>query len=266
MGGILLVLFAQPHTAWAKIVLEKMTDLDPAVLTIDESRFLGTQAPDIAYLDDAGREQSLELLGDKPVILVLVFYECTTVCTVLVDGLSEALQHVSDLRAGRDFNVLVLSFNEKDTPESARKYRDMMQGRTGREAIAPWIFATAPEEDIGKLTTALGYPYAFVQEEQIFIHPPVFVFLSPTRQVVRYLKDARPQAPDVRLALVEATDHKIRKLPLATIVTFFFHRYNARNGRYEVDQVKVMAMTLGLSLAVAVPFLLRMGRRRRQEP
>ncbi len=266
MVGMFFCLLAWEHPAAAKIVIQDLSGLDPAVLKIQEDPFLGTRVPDIVFRDEEGRASTLQFLGGKPLILVLVFYECTTICTVLADGLSEALQGVRDLRAGRDFNVLVLSFNDMDTPESARKYRELLQGRVGQENMESWIFATAVEDEITKLTKALGYPVVFVQKDQVFIHPPVFIFLSPTRQVVRYLKEARPQAADVRLALLEATDHKIRKLPLTTIVTLFFHRYDAHNGRYEVDQVKVMAMTFGISLAVAVPCILRMGRRRRQKP
>ena len=82
---------------------------------------LNEQLPlDAAFKDEAGRDVRL---GDyfktgKPVVLAFVYYQCTMLCTQVMNGLSSSLRALS-FSAGEEFDVVVISFDPRDNPASA---------------------------------------------------------------------------------------------------------------------------------------------------
>ncbi|MBK8573513.1 MAG: SCO family protein [Holophagaceae bacterium] len=82
---------------------------------------LGTTIPlDLELKDEDGRTVTLRQLIDKPTILTLNYFRCAGICTP-----SWPVAEVLNRSAvpGQDFQVLTVSFDERDVPEVAAQKR-----------------------------------------------------------------------------------------------------------------------------------------------
>src|SRR5262245_14059823 len=72
---------------------------------------LNDQVPlDLVFCDEANQGVSLRsLFGERPVILVLAYYRCPRLCSVVLNSLLESLQRL-DYEIGKDFTVVTVSF------------------------------------------------------------------------------------------------------------------------------------------------------------
>ena len=91
------------------------TSARPGILSrIAIDQRIGHQVPsDIPFVDENGRDVTLgDYFGKRPVVLALVYYECPMLCTQVLNGLVSALG-VLNFEAGREFDVVAVSFNPK---------------------------------------------------------------------------------------------------------------------------------------------------------
>ena len=81
---------------------------------------LGDTVPlDAVFRDESGRTVKLgDYFGKRPVVLSLAYYECPMLCTVTLNGLASALDVLS-FDPGRDFEIVNVSFEPKETPALA---------------------------------------------------------------------------------------------------------------------------------------------------
>ncbi|MGH9668270.1 MAG: SCO family protein, partial [Bryobacteraceae bacterium] len=94
----------------------------PAVLqNVGIDQKLNAQIPmDLKFTDETGQTVQLaQYFGQRPVVLALVYYTCPMLCDLILDGTVSGLKHVTSLSAGKDFNVLAVSFDPRDTPQTA---------------------------------------------------------------------------------------------------------------------------------------------------
>jgi len=122
---------------------------------------LGSQIPlDLRFRDDTGAEVRLgDLFKDRPVVLSLVYYECPMLCTEVLNGLVKALKVVA-LEPGKDFDIVTLSFDARETPKMASdKKRAYLQRYQRADAAGSWHFLTGEPEAIKALTEAVGFQY-----------------------------------------------------------------------------------------------------------
>jgi hypothetical protein len=83
---------------------------------------LGTRLPlELTFKDETGKTVRLGgYFGKRPVILVMAYYECPMLCTVVLNELTRAMNGL-DLRVGKDFEVVTVSISPTETPELAAK-------------------------------------------------------------------------------------------------------------------------------------------------
>src|SRR5437764_69723 len=76
---------------------------------------------DTAFRDEAGNSVPLsKYVSEKPVVLAPVYYTCPMLCSQIMSGLVSAMRPIS-MKPGRDFEVVAISFDPHDRPESASK-------------------------------------------------------------------------------------------------------------------------------------------------
>lgn len=225
---------------------------DPAVLRIKEDDYLGKFVPDIKVQTIDRGEIFLEDLMNRPLILLLIYYDCPNICPLLGEGLAESLGGIKDLEIGRDYNVLVLSFNKNDTVNKALGFREKLKSRI-KSSIEGWIFAIASEEGIRAVTSSTGYRF-FTTEDNMFVHPNVYIFLSPKRKITRYIFGTRPDPFNVRLALLESVDGKIGKVPFPSLLTLACYKYDSETRGYMIN-IPFMFASTGLMMAVMTGIL-----------
>src|SRR6201987_5094105 len=79
-----------------------------------EQHLNGQVPPDLAFVDDTGHPVKLgDYFGKKPLILNLVYYNCTMLCGEALAGLSTAMKMVK-FNVGDEFDVVTVSFNPNE--------------------------------------------------------------------------------------------------------------------------------------------------------
>jgi protein SCO1/2 len=172
---------------------------------------LGARVPlGARFRDEAGAEVALgRYFGARPVVLALVYYECPMLCTQVLNGLVAAAKTLS-FDAGREFDVVVVSFDPRETPALARAKKETYVRRYGRPRTAgAWHFLTGGDPAIASLTRAVGFRYAYDAAAAQFAHAAAVAVLTPDGRIARYLFGIEYAPRDLRLALVEAGGGRI---------------------------------------------------------
>ena len=137
------------------------TDTLPQLKDVSFKQRLNEMVPlDATFFDESGRRVKLgDYFGRKPVLLAFVYYECPMLCTQVMNGLSSALK-VMPFTAGEDYEVVLVSFDPRDTPEAANaKKRAHLDHWSVRDTSDGWHFLTGDEEAIRRVTSAAGFSY-----------------------------------------------------------------------------------------------------------
>lgn len=185
----------------------------------------------LIFRDEAGRSVPLSsFFHGKPVILALVYYRCPMLCTQILNGLESSLKVVS-FNPGRDFEVLAVSFDPKDTPALAASKKQMYLRRYGRPGTANgWHFLTGDEANIHALTEAIGYHAKYDPATDQWAHASGIMIATPEGRLSRYFYGVEYAPRDLRLGLVEASESKIGS-PVDQILLFCYH-YDPATGKY----------------------------------
>lgn len=214
---------------------------------------LDQQAPlELVFRDEAGRAVPLASFfrTGKPVLLALVYYRCPMLCTQILNGVASALKAVS-FNPGRDFEVVAVSIDPKDTPELAAAKKQMYVKRYGRPDTANgWHFLTGDETSIKPLADAVGFHYQYDPATGQFAHASGVMILTPGGRLSRYFYGVEYAPRDLRLGLVEASENKIGS-PVDQILLFCYH-YDPATGKYG-------ALAINLVRFAAAGFLLMGG-------
>ena len=165
---------------------------------------------DTTFRDEAGATVRLgDYFGKRPVVLVFAYFDCPMLCTQVINGLASALDVLS-LKPGKDFEIVTVSFNPKDTPATASAKKANYIARYKQPgAAAAWHFLTGDQPSIDRLTEAAGYRYVWDKDTQQFAHPTGVIVLTPDGRLARYLFGIEYGPRDLRFALVEASAGKV---------------------------------------------------------
>jgi protein SCO1/2 len=218
---------------------------------------------DIALRDETGRTVKLgDFFRGRPVVLSLVYYECPMLCTLSQTGLVSALS-VLKMEPGRDFELVTVSFDPRETPEQAqRRKKAYLERYKHPGAEAAWHFLTGDKESIERLTRAVGFRYVWDAETSQFAHGAGLVVARPDGVLSRYLYGIEYAPKDLRFALIESGQGR-----LGTPVDQFLlacYRYDPTHGRYgayAMGTVRVGAVGTLLLLGGFVAVMLRRERR-----
>ena len=221
----------------------------------------------LAFRDEAGRMAPLSTyFGDKPVVLSLVYFTCTSLCPMSLRETVSALRRVS-LEPGRDYNVLVVSFDPHDTAEAAAKAKAEYRKQFDRPGYdAGFHFLTGDEAAITKLTSAAGWRYRWDEASKQFVHAGGIMVVTPDGKMSRYFYGIDYAPADLRMALVDASQHKIGS-PVDYVLLFCFH-YDALQGKYTLailNVLKLAGILTLLALAGLLYFLMRTEKKKKSQ-
>src|SRR5437667_4357769 len=135
----LIVLAAFLRSAYAEVTLP------PLLQKVGFDQRLNEQVPlDLEFTDEAGQPVKLgDYFGDKPVILVLAYYRCPMLCTLVLNGLVQGLRDIKDMDLGDEFQVVTVSFDPEETPALAAAKKKAYVAQYGRPGAAKgWHFLT----------------------------------------------------------------------------------------------------------------------------
>ncbi len=234
----------------------------PGLNNVGIEQKLNQQLPlNLSFRDETGRTVKLgDYFSNKPVILSLVYYRCPMLCGELLSGLEGSLKAMS-FDVGKDFDVVTVSFDPKDTPADATEKKASVLKHYQRVGAAEgWHFLTGSQESITALTNAVGFSYDYDAKSGQFAHSTAIMVITPEGKIAQYYYGVEFPPRDLRLGLVQASQNKIGTL--ADQVLLYCYHYDPQSGKYGAIISHMIQLAGGatlLSLGTVLIILFRRG-------
>lgn len=212
------------------------------------------------FRDETGRTVALgDYFGTKPVVLAFVYYQCPMLCSQTMNGISSALK-VVPFTPGEDFEVVLVSFDPRDTPEAANaKKRAHMEHWQVHDTADGWNFLTGDEATIRRVTSAAGFTYKWDEASGQFAHVSGLLTATPDGRLSRYFYGVEYSPRELRLALVESGEGRVGSAVEELLLYCF--QYDPTSGRYGLVVMNLVRLGGLLTAALVVGFVFVMRRR-----
>lgn len=232
----------------------------PGLKNVGIEQHLNQQIPpDLTFQDENGKSVRLgDYFGKKPVILNLVYYQCPMLCGEVLTGLESALR-VLKFDVGKEFDVLTVSFDPKETPQmAAAKKVEYLKRYRRPGAAAGWHFLTGPAVSIDALTKAAGFQYQYDPKSGQFAHATAIMVLTPEGKIAQYYYGVEFAPKDLRLGLIQASENKIGTV-VDQVLLYCYH-YDPDTGKYGAIISRVLQLAAGATVLILGTFLVLMSR------
>jgi protein SCO1/2 len=207
---------------------------------------LGGQIPlNLRFRDSNGVDAPLgAVFTHRPVAMALVYYKCAMLCPQVLHGLGEALAQTG-YAPGRDYDVVVASIDPSDTPADAALAQQKFMAQLGGPVPAGSVhFLTGAQPEITALANSVGFHYVRVPgpdgKMTQFAHSSVIMVATPDGRLSKYLTGVEYQPRDLRLALLEASTHRIGTA--TDLILLYCCNYSPGEGRYTVSVLRVLGL------------------------
>jgi protein SCO1/2 len=243
----------------------------PARLDVGLDEHLGAAVPhDLPFTDTTGRRLQLQEIFDdrRPVLLVMAYARCQMLCSVVLEGVAEAVR-ASDLVPGTDYQLVVVSLDPHETLADARARQAALASRIGRRGDATtWRYLIGDPEPVATLARALGFRYSWDERTKQYAHPAVVFVLTPAGRIAEYVRGVRFPDGVIEAALQRANAGGVGPSTQADLLTCFHFdpsltRYRARLELYFQIGAALIFFALAGAIGGLVLWERRRGRRRR---
>ena len=224
---------------------------DKYLTSIDVDNRLGNKiSGDIQIVDqDNNMFQLNHYLKDKPTVLLMAYYECPMLCSMMLNGLSNVIND-SNLIPGEDYNVLTVSIDPKETSKlSKEKKNNYMSNYFSESNNDFWTFTTSSADNINQLANELGFKYSYDTNTNQYAHPAVIYIITEDGTISHHLFGVSPSANDFTLAINEAAGGKIASV--FDKILLYCYKYNPDAGTYSLVAANVMKLA-GVSTLFAM--------------
>jgi protein SCO1 len=206
---------------------------------------LGQTIPlDLKFYNEKNDTVSLKSIINKPTILSFVYFDCPGLCSPLLDGIADVVSK-TELSLGKDYDIITISFNTKDTPEKARQKKLNFVSKIKEEQRGSWTYLTGELGNIQKITEAAGFRYKPTGED--FAHPATIIILSPQGKITRYLYGITYLPFELKMAVIEA--QKGQAQPTSNKIYEYCFAYDPQSKTYTLQFTRLMGsfvLILGL--------------------
>ena len=230
-----------------------------------------------SFKDESGRDLQLGDLfhSGRPVMLALMYYNCQMLCPEVLHGMASALRQTG-FHAGRDYDVIVASIDPADTPAAAEEEEQHFLSMLGEASGAPadsnasaYVhFLTGPQSSITGLAQATGFHYVRVPgpdgKMTQFAHSSVIMIATPDGRLSKYLFGVDYQPRDVRLAIIQASSHRIGTL--SDLVLLYCCSYSPSQGRYTVAILRILGLAGCASLFAVIAMIWLLSKKPKPTP
>jgi protein SCO1/2 len=252
-----------------------MVEAPSAIAGMQIIENLGKRMPlDVEFLDHDGKPFKMQQAfdGQKPVILAMVYFRCPMLCQLVMQKLTATINEL-DLTAGKDFQLVIASFDPTELPEVVKAQRQAFlttytrdDGSVPRETIERGVhfLATKSTTETRRFADAIGFPYRYLPESTEYSHGTVIFALTPDGTASRYIYGVQYPVKDLRLAVLEAGQGKIGTT-IDRVLMWCFH-WNSSSNSYVIGAFRWMQFGATLSMVIvgSVLALLWFGERRRR--
>ena len=226
---------------------------------------LGRQVPlSDHFLDSSGIDAPLATyFQQRPVILALVYYKCRMLCPQVLSGLARTLRQVA-FSPGKDYDIVIASIDPADTPADGAAEKVRFLDSLGNPGAASSVhFLTGQQASITDLASATGFNYVRIPgpdgKMDQFAHSSVIMIDTPEGRMSKYLFGIDYQPRDVRLAVLEASNHHIGSF--SDLILLYCCNFSPSAGKYTVSVLRVMGLAAMGSLFMLVVLLYLLARK-----
>jgi len=208
-----------------------------------------TLPADIVLLNEDSAWVRLGDIINKPTLLSFVYYRCPGLCSPVMDGLAEIIDK-SDLKLGRDYQVITISIDYKEPISLARaKKSSYLKTMHTVSAERFWQFYVTDSQTVKKLTDAAGWE--FKRNGNDFVHAAATLMITPRLKISQYFYGTfilpmhfHLAINDARLELTDASRLKDQK-----------YCYNFTPDKNRPYQIVVQAAGMGILVLAAFLFI-----------
>lgn len=166
------------------------------------------------------------------------------------------------LDAGKDFDLVVISIDPKDTPAvAAAKKAEFVHRYKNPTATDGWHFLTGTDAEIKRVAAAAGFKYSWDEQTQQYAHPTGIIVSTTDGRLARYLFGLEFGPRDLKLALVDASQGKVGTL--ADQLLLYCYHYDPMTGRYGIYVMRVLRIAGVATVFSIATFILVMLRKER---
>jgi protein SCO1/2 len=196
----------------------------------------------LIFKDRRGQDMTLhDAIAGRPTLLLPADFTCKQICGPALSIAASGLKQTG-LQAGRDYSVVVVGINARDSVDDARRFTAGQIGDAGVSVLS------GSEASIQSLMAAIGYHFTRDATNNAIAHPAAFVTLTPDGHVSRILSSLALQPTDLRLALIEAGGGRIGGL--TGRIALLCYGFDAVHGIYTWKIVTLLRIFGGLTVAV----------------
>ena len=217
-----------------------------------------------AYVDSTGMPVTLgKYFGNRPVVLAEVYFSCGMLCPQVMHGAADALKQTG-FKAGKDYEVVIASFDPRDTAQQAASEKQLFLSWLGDPSAASGVhFLTGQQPSIDALSSATGFHYVSVPgpdgKMDQFAHSSVIMVATPDGRLSKYFSGIQYEPRDLRLAMVDASNHKIGSA--ADLFLLYCCSYNPSSGRYTVSILRVLGFAACFTILIILAMLYLLTRK-----
>ena len=246
--------------AFKLLVLVSLVSFRPSLLRADgpfqppdvkgvgiQQELNGRVPLDTLFRDEAGNTVPLsKYVNGKPVVLAPVYYTCPMLCSQIMSGLVSAMRPLS-MKPGQDFEVVAISFDPHDTPQSAsKKQLQYSRSYSSRAGTKGWHFLVGNQASIDAVMNAIGFHYRWDPAHKMFIHASGIILLTPEGRIARYLYGVEYEPKDLKLGLVESSHNRIGSA--ADQILLLCYHYDPKTGKYGATVINLLRGSAVLTL------------------
>ena len=238
MRGTTFILFL---VFWPAAALAGLTEAQVAQVALSPPP--GARVPTVLRFKDLnGHDVSLgDAIAGRPTLLLPADFTCTQICGPALSIATSALGETG-LQAGRDYSVVVVGIDAKDSIEDARRFTSSQVGGPGVSVL------TGSGETINSLMAAIGYHFQRDSANDAIAHPAAYVTLTADGRVSRMLSSLALQPTDVKLALLEAGGGSVGGF--AGRIALLCYGFDAVHGIYTRQIATLIQIGGGLTVAI----------------
>lgn len=197
--------------------------------------------------------------GKRPVLLVMAYYKCPMLCTMVLNGLKDGMKDLA-WTAGQEYRVVTVSIDPRDDVQAAHDKRAVYLRSYGKNVGADgWDFLVGTPENVKALADTIGFGFKWLEDRQEYGHSAGAFLITPSGVLSRTLYGIQFSARDLRLGLAEASQGLLGSA-WDKVMLFCYH-YDPNSKSYVLAATRVMRLGGLVTMLLMGLFLVAMWKR-----